>query len=167
MGHQAVEFLMDKIVNQKPLPEVVRFDTRLIIRDSCGCNEDKIFFSLNNTSKSSQSQSIGFVNQEAEWVTEISKSVYKLAKNLEYSVCHSYCQELVDSFSISLESYSPSTFLGNLEKVLQETMATDDDAIIWWNVISLIGFRFKTQQKDAVTANQFINEIFRSSTSQY
>ncbi len=159
MGHQAVEFLMDKIVNQKPLPEVVRFDTRLIIRDSCGCNEDKIFFSLNNTSKSSQSQSIGFVNQEAEWVTEISKSVYKLAKNLEYSVCHSYCQELVDSFSISLESYSPSTFLGNLEKVLQETMATDDDAIIWWNVISLIGFRFKTQQKDAVTANQFINEI--------
>ncbi len=159
MGHQAVELLMDHIVNETPLPEILRFDTRLIVRDSCGCNEDKALFSLNKLSETMQPIEIEHENLESGWLSKIAEEVYKLAKNLDFSVCESYCQNLLSSFSLSIESGNLLPFINTLDEILHETMLNGDDAIIWWNAISHIGFRLKRDHKQSTSSTQFINEI--------
>lgn len=159
MGHQAVELLMEHILNKTPLPEILRFDTRLIVRDSCGCNEDKVLFSLNNLSDTHQPLNIGFDNLRAQWVAQIAEGVYKLAKNLDFSFCESYCRNLVETFSISIENRELEPFIETLDDILQETIVNGDDAIIWWNAISLIGSHYKEQHKGSEPVNQLINGI--------
>ena len=159
MGHQAVGYLIENIVNKTPLPEIVRFDTRLIVRDSCGCNEDKVLFSFNNLSDKGQPIFLPFENHGSQWIAWIAESVFKLAKNLDLSVCQTYSQYLVNSFSLSIENKTLSPFNQTFDEILQETMMNGDDASIWWNVISLIGAKFKKQFEDNSSANQLINEI--------
>ncbi len=159
MGHQAVRYLIENIENKSPLPEIVRFDTRLIVRDSCGCNEDKVLFSFNNMTEPTQPILVDFKNHGSQWIEWIAESVFKLAKNLDLTACQSYSQDLVNSFALTIDSKNLSPFNKTFDEIIQETMMIGDDISIWWNVISHIGAKFKHQYGENTSARQFINEI--------
>ena len=157
MGYQAVEYLLKHIENKSPLPEVVRFDARLIIRESCGCDTNKIFYGLKRLPDTSQSQLMKSDEVRLQWIDLTAESVLGQSKNLSEDLCRSYCENLVDSFTSSIENNDPSHFLNNFDEIIQQTMTDDDDASIWWNAVSLITNEFKARCRVDLSSVQFVD----------
>lgn len=159
MGYQAVEYLLQNIENNIPLPQIVRFDTRLIIRESCGCDKNIVFSGLSRLSDEAHTQKTTTDNLKSQWINLITETVLSLAKNLNEKECRLYCTDLVDSFAHSIENNDKKFFLNTFDKIIHQTLTDDDDANIWMDAISFIGNELKGHYKDTLSSVQLIDEM--------
>jgi len=160
MGYKAVEYLLHHVENESPLPDIVRFNTRLIVRESCGCRKNKVLSDPSSSSSNvSQSRLMNLDDLLSQWIDTITETVLNQAKNLEKKQCRAYCEDLVNSFSDSLKCNDRLGFLNTLNEIIEQTMTDADDASIWWDAVSFIGNEFKALHKVNLSSIQLIDEI--------
>jgi signal transduction histidine kinase/AraC-like DNA-binding protein len=124
--------LLSHIRQQKFLPEIVRVDTRLITRESCGCNGSSVL-------------GVSHVStiDTAQQIDEISAVIIHQARNLKDTECRQLCQDLLFSFFQGIEQNDQDNFVKTLIEVLQQTTSKDDDAYIWNDAVSRIYAAFQ------------------------
>lgn len=123
MGYQALTQLFHHLTGKEKLNEITRVNTRLVTRASCGCTVDRNY----QTSTA------------AELVESMSAMILNQAHSLTDDECQRLCQELVDSFTTSLEQSNANLFQDTLISVLEKTTSGEDDAHIWQEAITLLG----------------------------
>ncbi|MBE0697964.1 MAG: HAMP domain-containing histidine kinase, partial [Anaerolineaceae bacterium] len=129
--------LFQHIEGKTVLPEIVRINTRLVVRESFGCgtrgtnlNRSEISnFSLLSMADILHAQSVG----------KITEVVMNQAQNLEEKDCQVFCERLINSFVLSVAHNDRREFLGTLDEILQYSVTGGDDAHIWQVAVSLIG----------------------------
>ena len=157
MGYQAVVHLLRHIEDKEALPEVIRMDTRLVVRESCGCSERK--FIQGRGTGTTTLPSLKSETQQVQWVETIAAMVLNQAQNMKEKECQSFCKRLVDSFIDSIQLMDPAGFLSALEEILHLTMMEEDDVHIWEDVVSLIGMEFETVYQIQPPSAIWVGEI--------
>jgi signal transduction histidine kinase/DNA-binding LacI/PurR family transcriptional regulator/CheY-like chemotaxis protein len=157
MGHQAVVHLLRSIQEEEKLPEIVRIDTRLVARESCGCGTRKILQGRGVNTQ--ESQPPDRVRKRVQWIETISAMVMNQAQKMEEKECLSFCRRLVDSFMISIEHHDPTEFLRSLDEILMKTMTEGDDAHIWEDAVSFIGMEFNIVYDINPPSETWVDEV--------
>jgi len=151
LGYQAVGYLLRHIQDKADLPEIVRIDTRLVSRESCGCGAREM-------PRGTASQLFDSQEMRVQWIEKIAATVMNQAQNLKEKDCQSYCERLVDSFVLSIERKDPAEFLAALDEILQRTMTKDDNAHIWEDAVTRIGREFDTVYDIHLPSATWVNE---------
>ena len=141
MGYQAVEHLVRHIEGTAPLPAIIRVETRFVARESCGCSDQPSH--LDSRRIPDSVMKAGNSTWRLMLIDLIADSVIIQAQSLETSECQSCCQRLVDSFVRGVEQQEQTLFLQDLEAILQQTIAANDDPAIWQSAVSLIGLALR------------------------
>lgn len=150
MGRRALESLVAHVREHTGLTEIVRVETRLIARESCGCGGHVVI-----------PAGLGPGSADARpdlWVEEIAASVLRQAQNLEESEVRQYCTRLMEAFTAGIERGDRELFISTLEDVLQHATGSEDDAHIWQDAVSLIGAAFEQRAVLTETAGLLIRE---------
>ena len=156
MGLQAVKYLLQHIEGTTTLTGIERIDTRLVVRESCGCGNRK---SPPGKSRIVETSPADHDKQHSKWIGLITTAVMSQAQNLEESECQSFCIRLVDSFATSVECNDPFVFLSTIDEILQRTITENDDAHIWQEAVSLIGREFKAGHEVNSPSSRLVDEI--------
>ena len=127
MGYQSLKVLHDHLVTGRELEETVRISTRLVRRESCGCEPGADISSQRNVDPGS----------------DLAKSMLAILQSQAHSLTDeemlTLCERLIASFRASIQNEDESGFQNTLLEVLQKSMAGDDDAHIWQDAISVLG----------------------------
>lgn len=124
MGYQALKRMAEHLTGTAELEGVLKVDTRLVRRVSCGCSPE--------TSFSSQPA-------EKYQLTEAMQAVIlNQAHQLTQEEGRRLCQELVEAFAESLRQADGSIFLSILDEVLRRSIKGEDDPHIWQQAITLL-----------------------------
>jgi signal transduction histidine kinase/DNA-binding LacI/PurR family transcriptional regulator/DNA-binding response OmpR family regulator len=144
VGYRAVDLMLQHIDSRIDLPELVKVDTRLVIRESCGC-------SVHSPNR---------VDHHTPLVKNIATTIQNQAHSLTEDEGLALGQRLVDSFTTCIQSGDPIVFQDALEYVLQRTTIGDDDAHIWQDAISLLGKEWDSVSDlpSASLAHRFLDE---------
>ncbi len=129
LGYRAVELLLQHLVEKTPLDEQVLVQTRLVVRESCGCNSRKNH--LCELPAPQEARDASGDRQTLSLVRAITTAVANQAQNLSEEKCLAFSQRLVDSFVEGLQSGDCAAFHRELEEILDHTAAGDDDPHIW------------------------------------
>lgn len=144
IGYRAVDLMLRHIESKIDLPEMVKVDTRLVIRDSCGCSVR----SPNN------------IDHHSPLARTIAITIQNQAHSLGEDEGLVLGQRLIDSFSTSVQSGDPTIFQIALDDVLQRTTVGDDDAHIWQDAVSLLAKEWESASElpSTTLAHQFLDE---------
>lgn len=126
MGYQALSQLFHHIDQQTGLCQLTKVHTRLVTRASCGC--------ATGTSLPSNER----IETQAQLTEAMTALVLSQAHRLTDAECQKLCEDLVNSFAISLKQNDDSLFQKTLINILQRTAAGEDDASIWQETVSLL-----------------------------
>jgi len=136
MGYRSVELLLQRIEGNTPPAGVLKVETRLVARSSCGCGLRKTL------PTPAQRQKTASLADPAAWRTQLAGSiaarVLSQAQNMTDAECRVFCQRLVDAFTGALERGDRVGFQQALEEVLERTAAVEDDPHIWQEAISIL-----------------------------
>jgi signal transduction histidine kinase/DNA-binding LacI/PurR family transcriptional regulator/DNA-binding response OmpR family regulator len=127
IGYNALERMMAHITRGIELEKVVKVETRLIARDSCGCTP------LINLPRQAEP------GRTSQLAAALSERILSQAHSLTDEQCRSFCAQLVDTFSAALLHGQRAQFQQTLSEILQHTTAVDDDAHIWQEAFSVLG----------------------------
>ena len=135
MGYHAVELIHQHLTGKSKLAGTIRIQTRLVIRNSCGCSDWQ--------AKSVQGLAETVVNRSPlhhsnPLVQVISTRILNQAQNFTEYECKLLCRQLVDAFSASLSQNNPDLFERALQDALVKTSLSGDEANIWQDAISLL-----------------------------
>jgi signal transduction histidine kinase/DNA-binding response OmpR family regulator/ABC-type sugar transport system substrate-binding protein len=142
MGHKAVDLTLRYINGEVKPTQTFTVETRLVVRESCGCGEKYIFIPQGEVEKQSEKKALE--ERRDKLVLTISSLILNQSQNLKHDECLQFCQRLVDSFFFSIEQNDRAAFQIALQEVLQSTTNSDDEANIWQDAISLIWNEFTT-----------------------
>lgn len=156
LGYHALELMHKHLEGSAELNSIVKVNTRLVIRESCGCSSAILLPGEQEISK--LPMDLNFETQPAQFVETIVTTVLNQAQSLPESECRFLCQQIVDSFAASIKRNNPSQFLQTLNMTLENTVAGGDDAHIWHDAITLLKKFAETDQVGTPAAN-LINEI--------
>ncbi len=129
IGYRAVEALAGHFTQKSELPAIIHVDTRLVIRESCGCEGGQIPYS-------------DAEQQSAPWVQNIATAILNQAQNLIDDDVFALCQRLVDTFAASLRTGDSMLFRAALTDMLHYTTIAEDDHHVWQAAVTLIGKAF-------------------------
>ena len=136
IGYRAVELLHRHIEEKNPLDETVKVETRLVIRNSCGCGKRKV------TADGSTQDELLHVENLADKSSRLTESIAKTAMNQAHSLTEeeslSFGKQLVDSYFAAVQSGDPLGFQSTLQDVLKRTETGDDDVHLWQEAISIL-----------------------------
>jgi len=135
IGYMAVDLLLKHIEGSADLPDIHKVDTRLVIRESCGCRVGK-YISIGTKAENTAQLFGGGSGLLAQ---NIATAVMNQAHSLTEDEGRALCQRLVDTFVLSLQRGNRSPFLEALSDILQRTEAGEDDAHLWQDAISILG----------------------------
>ena len=124
MGYQAVEQIYRHLTRQLPLSANLSLDTRLVVRQSCGCQ--------------TWSQGSAFGLDALPLARQMAAQIQKQAFDFSEEKIHVLCQSLVSAFGTSLTSGDPADFRAALQETLQQTLQSKDGAHIWQDAITLL-----------------------------
>ncbi|HQV68970.1 MAG TPA: substrate-binding domain-containing protein [Thermoflexales bacterium] len=120
VGYHAVEVLLAQMAGKRQLPDLVKVETRLIRRESCGCGAD-----------------------EPRWADDLARTiaiaVMNQAHNLTEEEVLALSQRLVGAYTASLGDGNPAGFGRALDEALARTENAEDDAHIWQAAITILG----------------------------
>ncbi len=140
IGYRAVDLLLQHIEGKTQLPELVKVDTHLVIRESCGCRAWEYVSVKAETT--SEGQLINGEEQASRLARTIATTIMNQAHSLTEDAGLAFCQRLVDTFATSIQYGDRSEFQETLADILHHTAAADDDTHIWQDAISLLGKDF-------------------------
>lgn len=145
MGYHAVELLHEHIRGKHKLDYIVRIDTTLVRRESCGCGHHGETI-INGEAK----QPKRGLPSVAE---AISLVVINQAQSLADEESIKLSQQLVSAFGASLERQDEGKFQDVLENILKRTVTVGDDVHIWQEAISVLS--------SEATGTPFTDEMLR------
>jgi signal transduction histidine kinase/AraC-like DNA-binding protein len=142
MGYQALRVLYEHLVENTGLGETTKVDTRLVARESCGCERGNIL-----TSQLAE-------NRDPHLVNRMSTVILNQAYNLTDDALKACCEQLLEPFADSVEKADAPKFEDTLLGVLRKTASVGDDIHIWQDAISLLRMEFveESQASDAINA---------------
>lgn len=140
IGYRAIGFLLEHIQGKAQLPELVKVDTHLIIRESCGCRVGK-YVSFEADS-SSAGQTMRGEEQASSLARTIAATIMNQARSLTEDEGLALCERLVDTLKTSVQGGDSAEFEKALANALQRTAVGDDDTHIWQDAISLMSDEF-------------------------
>lgn len=130
IGYQAGEALVKCLVDGTPLPPTVNIGTRLIIRQSCGCNKN--LEELNAAKSYRQARPVNQPNQA------IAKIIMNQAYSLTEDESLSLGDGLMQSFWHGVQTDEWGAFYHTLTAALQHTEEGGDPVHLWQDVITFI-----------------------------
>lgn len=134
LGYRAVERMLQHLQGNAPLDGHTQVETRLVVRESCGCNGAGTLPGEWASSNDSGEPVLRLSQQ-------IASSVANQAQNLTQEECQAYAQRLTETFAESLRHGEDAplerpSFDQALTEILQATAAGDDDPHIWQAALS-------------------------------
>lgn len=161
-GQQAVGLLLKRLAGLADQDERLYVPTRLVIRESCGCQS----VSVDVTTAPEETST------RAQVAQALSEAVFAEVQQLGPAEVAESCTQLLDAFHISLESGSATPFHAAWEKIMQQVEAANDDPQAWQVAIAILRerwpqftdtltFREKYQQAEAM----FIQALMLSGKS--
>jgi signal transduction histidine kinase/DNA-binding LacI/PurR family transcriptional regulator/DNA-binding response OmpR family regulator len=132
MGYRSVELLLDHIQNGTDLDGTFQVQTRLIVRESCGCSKENPFPVRNETEELSSGRDLTSI------VQAMTAAVLSQTQSLKDDECKSLCHQLVNAFSISVKHADPSAFQKTLKEILERSSSGENELNVWQDGISLI-----------------------------
>ncbi len=133
-GYRAVEMMLHHIEGQAELGGLVRVNTRLVLRESCGCDASKRQAGCQPTSP----DNAGTPTPRSQWAMAMATAVLDQSQNLAKAECEALCQRLAAAFAAGMEANAWADFLPALSQALQKTIAAEDDAHIWQTAITFL-----------------------------
>ncbi len=147
MGYWAAETLLQHLRGQADLPTVLRVQTRLVVRASCGCSA----LALDEPSRLPLTSP---AETRPSLTATITTRVLNQAQSLTEIEGQALCQQLVEAFKHSCATTHAAAFEQVLERCLRRTQSSDDDAHIWQEAITLL-----ESEAHALTAPAFVNTL--------
>lgn len=137
IGYRSVDLMLQHIEGKANLPALVTVDTRLVVRESCGCSESK---SAPHEAEPPQNLHVpSKYDLYSPLARTIAATIQNQAQSLTEDESLALSERLVDSFAASIQTDDSTTFQNTLSDLIQRTIAGDDDAHIWQSAILLLG----------------------------
>lgn len=156
MGYHAVELMHRHFEGTAQLSGTVKINVRLVARESCGCGGSN---PLPGKQEVAGSSARGKVEQQpAQMVRAMVRTVLNQSQSLPEGACDFLCQQMVDSFTASINQDSPIQFFQTLNKVLVKTIENGDDAHIWQDAVTLL-INFAQTTRLTAPAAALLHEI--------
>ncbi|MCX7707790.1 MAG: ATP-binding protein, partial [Anaerolineae bacterium] len=137
MGYQAVALLAQHLDEGRPLPNLVRVPTRLVIRESCGCGHSAVM-----------AEALGFpaaggadlsaLALQPHLAEQITAQIMEETHGLTRAEVARLCQQLVEAFLNSISENDPAHFRQTLDDVLRRVAAAGDDPHQWQAAITVL-----------------------------
>ncbi len=140
IGYQSLKLMTQRIVEDKELPEKVKIETQLIIRQSCGCKGSNYSTDQHSDHALSVTETI---EDNAEQIVElINQTIFIEVQNFSKGEIRTLCQQLVESFIESITSENVSHFQHVLLEVLRQTENNNDVVYLWQKAIDVLDSAF-------------------------
>lgn len=136
LGYRAVESLLAHLEYNTGLPDREYVETRLVIRESCGCVHQKT--QVNDPVVLEEKHIPGSEDQILTFGRGISTAVMNQAQNLTEERCQVLSQNLVQAFMSGIQIGNSQLFSQILDETLQITKTSNDDPHIWQAALSLM-----------------------------
>jgi signal transduction histidine kinase/DNA-binding LacI/PurR family transcriptional regulator/CheY-like chemotaxis protein len=135
MGYQAFNLLVQLIDGQLNNPELIRVPTRLVVRQSCGCQPGHAFTEAAMTPAPSPNQP----QDVLRWLTQSMRTALPASgKWLDPVLVYALCERLIDAFLESAKRADPAHFQSLFIMALQRIEWADGDTHDWQAVISVL-----------------------------
>lgn len=151
MGYRAAELLYQHIMLNIPLESRTFMQTRLVIRESCGCKPMEITNSKHSAAYNDQNAVNG--KQDMQLVKRVSVAVANNARNFTEEKCFSYSQNLVEAFMDSLKCGEKQIFNQKLHEILSDSVSSSDDIFIWQVALSIL----ERWMQDNIAADEMLS----------
>lgn len=143
-----MELLLDYISGRRTKVATVRIPTRLIVRESCGCQPySRTSIGVHDTVISAGGAAAPF--DLPMLIQAMSDAMSAEARYSSVALIGDWCQSLVAAFLASLDHEDPQPFAEALDHLLQEAEAANEDAYPWQAAISVL-----REQADALCAER-------------
>ena len=143
IGYQSATLLIQKIVENTPLPETVKIETHLVIRQSCGCKAGKVLTDLKPAKE--VPYNLGPAEKTAQVVDTISQMIIKEVQNFSKDEVFSLSKQLVEGFQAGIKTGDPSTFHQELQSLLEQTEKNGDIVYLWQKAINYLDSVYLTE----------------------
>jgi DNA-binding LacI/PurR family transcriptional regulator len=130
-GVQAVEMLLSRLAGE-PVPSVVTLQSRLILRQSCGCASQPLELARTKPMATTAASFQDFVAHRGDVVDGIEQELM-ISDEIAGRV-----DELLTAFCVNLSSEGHEPFLVTLQTILKAVMAAGGDAAMWHTVVSIL-----------------------------
>ncbi len=126
MGYQSLKLLYEHVAAGRNLNRLTRIDTRLVKRESCGCEVG-----------------VDLPLQRHLQKPDLAKSMLSILQSQAYSLTDeetlTLCEQLIEAFGRSIRAKEGTYFQAALRDVMEKSVAGDDDVHIWQDAISVLG----------------------------
>ena len=137
-GLQALELCLKVITGEAAGNEIVHVPTRLVIRESCGCQPGSQDCSANMMQNSRSAAVSVIFDTPDNLVRSLTEAVLSEVRFISPDTVENLCRELVYGFITSLEDGDASAFHAGLMHVLQQVDTNHDDEHAWQAAISVL-----------------------------
>jgi signal transduction histidine kinase/DNA-binding LacI/PurR family transcriptional regulator/AraC-like DNA-binding protein len=144
MGYQALKHLYEHLQG-KPLAEVIKVNTRLVTRASCGCGDG-------------DSLRLEEIRTESQLVNAMTVRVMSRAHSLAEEECQRLCQSLADGFAISVREGDGEKFKAVLRQVVEGTTVGEEDASVWQEAVALLGVASQVSSASTAVIQELMKE---------
>ncbi|MBN2146684.1 MAG: substrate-binding domain-containing protein, partial [Anaerolineales bacterium] len=160
IGYRAVDLLLQHIRGEAETVGTVKVETRLVVRESCGCGAKTLLTAASERLSVRQLSNAG--EREVRLVKVIAPMILNQTYRFTEAECLSFCRRLVDTFTAGIREEDSSEFLQALGDVLRSTAASDENLHIWQDAISILarelGEEFADHAASSLMLGNFVNE---------
>ncbi len=136
IGYRAVDLLLQHIGGKLELTGTVKVDTRLVLRESCGCGVKAFLDQGHEATSISQPLDPGKLKERL--VKAIAPTVMNQTYWLTEDESFSFCQRLAETFAAGLQDGDSTAFRKTLDDVLRSTAASDENLHMWQDALSIL-----------------------------
>ncbi|MEW5960693.1 MAG: substrate-binding domain-containing protein, partial [Chloroflexota bacterium] len=131
-GHQAVEALLDTLAGH-PVPERAMLQSRLLVRQSCGCPSESVNLAAAQlTGSPTRDPETAFKRGQEQLMGQIVRVISKKG------IAAMWAKQLMDAFRSEINAGEPGQFRATLDSMLQRGVLDGDETAAWQGVISVL-----------------------------
>lgn len=131
-GQQAVKTLLSGLAG-KQVPDKVVLDSRLLIRQSCGCSSKSIDLAGAGSQDDTLKETPNIRQQTQERLVE---QIVRVISNR--GVAATWAKLLIDTFAAEVNGESPGQFISALDSMLKQGKLDGDETAAWQTAISVL-----------------------------
>jgi len=167
IGYRSAKLLNQRIVENVPLPEKLKIETQLVIRQSCGCKANKNLTIVSQPLDDKVYLDDNATNTAQQLVESLHQRIMKEVQNFSEDEVLSFSRKLVDSFFASLKSGNGSAFQAELLKIVETTETSGDVVYLWQKAIDILDSGINTNSANLTEIkNEFLDEARQTINSQ-
>jgi signal transduction histidine kinase/AraC-like DNA-binding protein len=137
LGYRAVELLLDYIAGHRTGAMIERVPTRLIVRESCGCQPYSTpIVGARELAPPVLYEAVAFDRQAL--IQAMSEAVFAEARYSSLALIGGWCQSLITALLDSLDHGDSQPFARALDQLLQDVEAANEDTYPWQAAISVL-----------------------------